>query len=81
VITVTVYSRAGCHLCDDMKEVVDRVARTLPLEVEVIDVSSDPALEARYGLEVPVLAVGGQKAAKYRVSEEDLRRMIRARMR
>jgi hypothetical protein len=64
-----------------MKVVVDRVARTLPLAVHVIDVSSDPALEARYGLEVPVLVIDGRKAAKYRVSEEDLRRMVLARMR
>jgi hypothetical protein len=62
-----------------MKAVVDRVARTVPLEVEIIDVSADPALEARYGLEVPVLAIDGKKAAKYRVSEEDLRRMVLAR--
>jgi hypothetical protein len=59
-----------------MKAVVDRVARTVPLEVEIIDVSTDPALEARYGLEVPVLAIDGKKAAKFRVSEEDLRRMV-----
>jgi len=79
VISISLYSRPGCHLCDDMKAVVDRVARTVPLEVEIIDVSADPALEARYGLEVPVLAIDGKKAAKYRVSEEDLRRMVLAR--
>lgn len=79
MISISLYSRPGCHLCDDMKAVVDRVARTVPLEVEIIDVSADPALEARYGLEVPVLAIDGKKAAKYRVSEEDLRRMVLAR--
>ena len=62
-----------------MKAVVQRVAETLPLEIEEIDISSDPALEARYGLEIPVLMVGGRKAAKYRVTEEELRRMLTGR--
>jgi thiol-disulfide isomerase/thioredoxin len=78
LITVTLYSRPGCHLCDDMKAVVDRVAEQLPLRIDVVDISNDPQLEARYGLEIPVLLVNGRKAAKYRVREEDLRRMLGA---
>jgi hypothetical protein len=62
-----------------MKAVVDRVARSVPIVVEEIDVSTDPALEARYGGDIPVLLVGGTKAAKYRVTEADLRRMLSAR--
>ena len=73
---LTMYSRPNCHLCHDMKAVVRRVAETLPLELEEIDISTDPALEARYGLEIPVLMMGGKKAAKYRVTEEELRKMI-----
>jgi thiol-disulfide isomerase/thioredoxin len=78
LMTVTLYSRPGCHLCDDMKAVVDRVAEQLPLRIDVVDISNDPQLEARYGLEIPVLLVNGRKAAKYRVREEDLRRMLGA---
>ena len=78
MIALTLYSRPGCHLCDDMKAVVERVARTSTpvLTIEVIDISSDPELEALYGLEIPVLLVNGKKAAKYRVTEEGLRRML-----
>ena len=79
VITVTIYSRSGCHLCDQMKAVVERVGRSVALAVEEIDVSTDPALEARYGSEIPVLLVGGTKAAKYRVTEDELRRILSAR--
>jgi glutaredoxin len=79
VITVTIYSRPGCHLCDQMKAVVERVGRSVALAVEEIDVSTDPALEARYGSEIPVLLVGGTKAAKYRVTEDELRRILTAR--
>ncbi len=78
---LTIYSRPGCHLCDEMKAVVERVAgsATPPATIDVIDISSDPDLESRYGLEIPVLMVNGTKAAKYRVSEEDLARMLGAR--
>jgi orotidine-5'-phosphate decarboxylase len=81
VIVLTLYSRPGCHLCDEMKAIVQRVARAseAPITIEEIDVSTDPDLEARYGLEIPVLLVDGKKAAKYRTSEEDVMRMIAAR--
>ena len=67
-MVLTLYSRPGCHLCDEMKAVVARVATAVPLALEEIDISTDPALEARYGLEIPVLLVDGKKAAKYRVT-------------
>jgi len=78
---LTIYSRPGCHLCDDMKAVVERVVRaaTPPPTIEVIDISSDAELESRYRLEIPVLLVNGKKAAKYRVAEEELRRILKGR--
>jgi thiol-disulfide isomerase/thioredoxin len=81
VIVLTLYSRPGCHLCEDMKAVVQRVADAAgaPIKVEEIDISADADLEARYGLEIPVLLVDGRKAAKYRVTEGELARILRAR--
>jgi hypothetical protein len=76
MITLTVYSRPGCHLCDEMKAVVRGIAATMPLQLEEVDISSDPDLEAQYGLEIPVLLVNGRKAAKYRVTEQELRRLL-----
>jgi thiol-disulfide isomerase/thioredoxin len=81
VIALTIYSRPGCHLCDEMKAVVDRVVRSLdtPVAIEEIDISTDPDLEARYGVEIPVLLVDGKKVAKYRISEQELTRIVRNR--
>jgi len=79
MISVTIYSRPGCHLCDEMKDVVLHVASSVPLTVEEIDISGNPELEQLYGLEIPVLFVAGKKVAKYRVSEGDLRRILAAR--
>jgi glutaredoxin len=79
LLAVTVYSRPGCHLCDEMRAVVDLVARRVPCTIDVIDISNDPQLEARYGVEVPVLVVNGRKAAKYRITEDELWRVLKAR--
>jgi glutaredoxin len=77
VIGLTIYSRPGCHLCDEMKAVVARVAVTIPLSLHEIDISTDPALESSYGLEIPVLVIDGRKAAKFRVTEGELTRILR----
>lgn len=79
VPSLVLYSRPGCHLCDEMKAVVSRVADSVPLRLSVVDISGDAALEAEYGLEVPVLLVEGRKAAKYRVGEGELRRILAGR--
>ena len=81
VIALTLYSRPGCHLCDDMKAIVARVAQASvePVTIEEIDISTNAALEGLYGLEIPVLLVNGKKAAKHRVTEEELRRILQSR--
>jgi hypothetical protein len=79
VITLTLYTRPGCHLCDDMKAIVSRVAARVPLTLEEVDISRDPDLEARYGLEIPVLEIEGKKVAKYRIGEDELKRVLAGR--
>ena len=70
-----------------MKALVERVLAGLSgakaadhdpanVTVEVVDISNDADLEARYGLEIPVLMIDGRKAAKYRISEDDLTRRL-----
>ena len=75
---LTLYSRPGCHLCDDMKTLIARVAARLPLGLEVVNIDEDPVLTERYGLEIPVLLVDGRKVAKYRIEEAVLERTLRA---
>jgi thiol-disulfide isomerase/thioredoxin len=78
VIALTIYTKADCHLCHDMKLLVERVVRETRVQARIdeIDIATDPDLEARYALEIPVLLVNGKKAAKYRISEVELRRLI-----
>ena len=73
---LVLYSRPGCHLCDDLKEIVVPVARELGCVLEEIDISGHPDLEARYGTEIPVLLINGRKAFKYRLTEHELRQRL-----
>jgi glutaredoxin len=77
MIRVTLYGRRDCHLCHDMRAVVDAVARRVPVVVEEVDVDDDPTLRDAYGAEVPVLAVNGRKAFKYRVDAAALEARLR----
>ena len=69
--TVTVYTRQGCHLCDDAIAVVRNVA-TGRAQIELIDIDADPDLVERYTVRVPVIAVDGVEIAEYHIAAEQL---------
>jgi glutaredoxin len=74
MIRLTLYGRVDCHLCHEMRAVIDGVvAGRRDVVVEEVDVDSDPALARAYGLEVPVLAVNGQRAFAGAVTPAALR--------
>jgi glutaredoxin len=79
MIAVTIYSRPGCHLCDDMKALLTKVNRSIPLSIEEIDIYADDELEELYGLEIPVLFVEGKKIAAGRITEDALVRILTSR--
>ena len=76
MITLTLYSRPDCCLCEEMKAVLVQVQQDIPFDLEEIDISTDPALEACFGQEIPVLFVNGRKAFKYRLTVGELRRRL-----
>jgi glutaredoxin len=78
MLSLTIYSRPGCHLCDEMKALVRRIQglSQAPITIDEIDISTDPELESRFGLEIPVLMLNGRKIAKYRISEAALARAL-----
>ncbi len=73
MISLRLYSRRECHLCEEMEKVVRRVSEDFDVRFEIVDVDLDSELVAHYGEEVPVLLVNGRKFAKYRIGEGRLR--------
>ena len=67
MIQLTLLSRPGCHLCDEMRREVDAMLGDRPHEWTVVDVDSDADLGRRYGDEIPVLFVNGHLFAKIRL--------------
>jgi len=72
---LVVYTRAGCHLCDDALTLLAAHRRWLPDPV-VIDVDTDPRLVEKYGTCVPVVVCDGKVRFRGRVAPELLRRLI-----
>ena len=66
------YTRKDCCLCEEMKSTLIRVAGRVPFALEEIDVDTSPALQQKYGNEVPVLFINGRKAFKYRLTAKEL---------
>jgi glutaredoxin len=73
---LTLYSREGCGLCDEMKEIIGAVALKIPIEMEEIDVDRSTELREKFDNEVPVLFIDGRKAFKYRVTIEELEKRL-----
>jgi glutaredoxin-like protein DUF836 len=57
-LDVTLYERAGCHLCEETHRALRRIGLDRPLAIERRDIAADPALERRYVVRIPVLKVG-----------------------
>ena len=70
---VKVMSRRQCCLCDDAKQVVAAAAEQGWCTWEVVDVDTDKALLVRYGNDVPVLLIDGEKRFEHCIAVEDLR--------
>jgi glutaredoxin len=70
---VTLYSRPGCHLCEDAREVVERVCADLETYFEEVDINTSPELVEAYGEQVPVTLVDGRRHDFWRVDEQRLR--------
>ena len=73
---VTLYGKAGCHLCDEAREALRSVRLEREFELQEVDVSLDPVLHRRYGERIPVVAVDGEDLFDYHVDPEGLRRRL-----
>jgi len=73
--TLLLYSRPGCHLCDDARAVIERVGAPFA----EIDITTDDALHAAYLERIPVVVLDGVELFEYFVDEDVLRRRLRVR--
>jgi glutaredoxin len=70
---VVLYTRPGCHLCDDARVVLERVRGDHPFALEERDIDEDDALLRAYLERIPVVTIDGEEAFQYFVEEPGLR--------
>lgn len=70
---VTVYSRHGCHLCEDAVKTLQSLQPELNFEIEITYIDGDDQLEKLYGHEVPVIHINGEHHDIYRVDPDRFR--------
>jgi glutaredoxin len=70
---VTVYSRHGCHLCENAVKTLESMREELAFEIEIIYIDGSTELEKLYGNEVPVIHINGEHHDFYKVDPERFR--------
>ena len=74
---LTLYSKPGCHLCDDARDKIERLrARGFELDLEEQDITADPALFERYRYTIPVVELPDGRSLEAPISEYKLERLI-----
>jgi glutaredoxin len=73
----TIYSRPGCHLCEEAKSQIAPLLKAFGARLTEINIDEDPELRARYDYDVPVIFLGARKVAKHRVDVAQFRRQLR----
>lgn len=72
----TIYSREGCHLCEEMLDDLLALAEGSDIQVRVVDVDEDEETRRRYGLRIPVLEVEGEEICSARIVPERVRALL-----
>lgn len=70
---ITLIARPGCHLCDEARAVVRRVAAETGVDWVEVSIDDDPELAARWSDDVPVTMVDGEQHDRWQVDEARLR--------
>jgi glutaredoxin len=72
VTRLTLYGKPGCHLCEEARAVVLDVRTRQPFDLEEVDITRDPALEALYRERIPVVAIDGEEALELVIEATEL---------
>ncbi len=75
-LDLTLYTRAGCHLCEEMKTALQPLLREFGARLAEVDVDREEELRALYGNDVPVLFLRARKVAKHRLDAVQMRKQL-----
>jgi glutaredoxin len=73
---LTLYGKPGCHLCEEAREVVRQVRERHPFDLEEVDITRDPSLEALYRERIPVIAIDGEEVLELVIEHTELEQCL-----
>lgn len=76
MITVKIYTKEDCHLCEEAKRTLLAVQKDFPFKFEEVDINPDKVLYEEYKEQIPLIFIDGKVAFKYRVEDKELRRRL-----
>jgi len=74
---VVLYSRSGCHLCDDARASILTVRARHPFDFDEVDIETDDGLLKEYAIRIPVVSVDGEERFEITVDEARLSELVR----
>lgn len=73
-ISVTFYTKAGCHLCEDARELLEEIAEETAYTLDETDIRSDPAVFEEYRYRIPVIIINQETLLEGRIEAAELAR-------
>jgi len=75
-VHVVLYSRPGCHLCDEARAVLEAERARTPFGLEELDIETDDGLVKEYGIRIPVVVIDGVERFEISVDPGELSRIV-----
>jgi glutaredoxin len=75
-VIVTLYTKPGCHLCEDAKAAIAPLLKEFAATLQEVNIEENPEVFQRYRYDIPVLFIGSHKIAKHRVNPDQFRRQL-----
>lgn len=76
-LRVVIYSRPGCHLCEEAKKVIEASGYRGEYTLEEINIESDAELLRRYRFDIPVITINGVEAFRHRLTADQFRQKLK----
>ena len=73
---IVLYSKAGCHLCDDARTHLEDLAADYQITFDEVDIRRDPVIFERYRYRIPVITVNGAERLEGRIEADDVRALL-----
>ncbi|HEU5439691.1 MAG TPA: glutaredoxin family protein [Ktedonobacterales bacterium] len=75
---IVLYSKPGCHLCDDARAHLEDAAADFGIAFDEVDIRGDPAIFERYRYRIPVIVIDGQERLEGRIEAGDVRALFQS---